>query len=140
MRPPLLAILAMLFLGSAFIFDKLAAMKMSPDSLLFVRLVVMAVMALGVCVFTAHWRQVATVDAWVWLWIFASSLLGTVGLILYYLALRRGGDISIVGPITAAAPVVGAVMAVIFLGELLTLMRIAGIALVLCGIWLLSRA
>jgi bacterial/archaeal transporter family protein len=71
-------------------------------------------------------------------WALGSGLLASGGLIVLYVALGRG-EASRVIPITAAYPVVTAVLAALFLAERVTAIRIVGTVLVVIGIMLLSR-
>lgn len=69
-----------------------------------------------------------------------SALLGSlVGQVSYYHALQHA-DASRVVPITSTYPLVGALLAIGFLGEKLTLVKVVGAACIVLGIVLLSGA
>ena len=67
-----------------------------------------------------------------------TGLLGGTGNIALYLALARGGQASIVIPFVGLAPLVTVVLALALLGESLNRAQIAGVALALVSIYLLS--
>ncbi len=62
---------------------------------------------------------------------------GFLGLLVYYKAIKVG-EVSIVAPIAASSPLFSTLLAVAFLGENLTLSKLAGSILVIVGIVLLS--
>lgn len=62
---------------------------------------------------------------------------GFLGLLVYYKAIKVG-KVSIVAPIAASSPLFSTLLAVAFLGENLTLSKLAGSILVIVGIVLLS--
>lgn len=69
-----------------------------------------------------------------------SALLGSfLGQVSYYHALQRA-EASRVVPITSTYPLVGALLAVSFLGEKLTVHKVAGAVCIVVGIILLSGA
>ena len=67
-----------------------------------------------------------------------TGILGGTGNIAFYLALGRGGKASVVVPFVGLAPLVTVVLAVVVLGESLNRAQIAGVALALVSIYLLS--
>lgn len=71
-------------------------------------------------------------------WAFLTGLLGGAGNIAFFRALGTGGNLSIVAPATALFPLVTVILAVTFLGERLSRQQIAGFALALVAIYLLS--
>ena len=73
------------------------------------------------------------------LWAIAGGLLNGLGVLATLAAYRRGGKASVVTPLAAVYPMVTVVLAVVFLGERLVAVQIAGIALALIGGVLLSR-
>ncbi len=70
-------------------------------------------------------------------WAVGAALLGVSGTIVFYWLLRDA-PASVVIPISALYPVVTVVLAFLILHEELTIIRIAGIALAVIAIWLLS--
>ena len=71
-------------------------------------------------------------------WAFVTGLLGGAGNIAFFRALGTGGNVSIVAPATALFPLVTVILAVTFLGERLSKQQMAGFALALVAIYLLS--
>jgi len=73
------------------------------------------------------------------LWAIAGGLLNGLGVLATLAAYRRGGKASVVTPLAAVYPMITVILAVVFLGEKLVAVQIAGIALALIGGVLLSR-
>ncbi|HVZ83505.1 MAG TPA: DMT family transporter [Terracidiphilus sp.] len=71
-------------------------------------------------------------------WAFLTGILGGVGNIAFFQALVKGGEASIVAPVTALFPMVTVVLAVIFLRERLGRAQWAGLLLAFAAIYLLS--
>ena len=71
-----------------------------------------------------------------WAILFGSFAVG--GLVFLFLALERG-DASLVVPIRASYPVVSAILATIFLTEVITPLRAIGIGLVVAGAMVIGR-
>ena len=67
-----------------------------------------------------------------------AGLAMAVGLLLFFEALARG-PATVVVPLTALYPAVAVVLSRIFLQEALTLRHLAGLALALAAVWLLSE-
>lgn len=76
------------------------------------------------------------VDTW---WALASAAIVPAALILLYVALGNGEASKII-PISAAYPAVTLLLAGLFLGEAVTMLKLAGLALVLGGVVLLTVA
>ncbi|HEY1367271.1 MAG TPA: EamA family transporter [Gaiellaceae bacterium] len=71
-------------------------------------------------------------------WAALTALCASSALILFFVALDRG-DASKVVPVGSAYPVVTLIASAIFLSESITPIRVAGTALVVAGVVLLSR-
>ena len=71
-------------------------------------------------------------------WAFVTGLLGGAGNIAFFRALGSGGKVSVVAPATALFPLVTVILAVTCLRERLNRQQIAGFALALVAIYLLS--
>ena len=71
-------------------------------------------------------------------WAIISGLLSTTGLVTLFVALERG-EATLVVPITAAYPVVSAILAALFLAEVITPLRALGIAAVVGGAMVIGR-
>ncbi|MGI9556742.1 MAG: EamA family transporter, partial [Solirubrobacterales bacterium] len=71
-------------------------------------------------------------------WAMLTGLLSTGGAFTLFVALERG-EATLVVPITAAYPVVSAVIAALFLSEVITPLRAAGIIAVVVGAMIIGR-
>lgn len=71
-------------------------------------------------------------------WAFLTGILGGVGNIFFFQALVKGGEASIVAPVTALFPMVTVLLAVIVLRERMGRAQWAGLALAFVAIYLLS--
>ncbi|HVX66935.1 MAG TPA: DMT family transporter [Bryobacteraceae bacterium] len=67
-----------------------------------------------------------------------TGLLGGAGNIAFYLALARGGKVSVVVPLTCLFPLVTVIAAYLVLKEKLTRAQLAGLVLAMIAIYLLS--
>ena len=67
-----------------------------------------------------------------------TALAMAVGLLFFFEALARGSA-TVVVPLTALYPAVAVVLSRIFLQEALTLRHLAGLALAMAAVWLLSK-
>lgn len=133
------AFVGMLLWGIAPIFAKLGLSKVEPVIGLFMRSVVITTLLVGWVLASGQMGKLADVTGRDWLFlglegIFASLL----GHLAYYLALKYG-EVSVVSPIMAGFPVVTALIAVMFLGERFTLIKLGGVIFILLGVFLLKR-
>ncbi len=71
-------------------------------------------------------------------WAFLTGILGGVGNIAFFQALVKGGNASVVAPLTALFPMVTVVLALLFLKERLGRTQWIGLALAFVAIYLLS--
>ena len=71
-------------------------------------------------------------------WAFLTGILGGLGNLAFFLALGKGGEASIVAPVTALFPMVTVLLAVLFLKERLGRAQWAGLVLAFAAIYLLS--
>ncbi len=71
-------------------------------------------------------------------WALLTGVLGGVGNLAFFRALRAGGKVSVVAPATALFPLITVIFAVVFLRERLRRTQIIGLALALGAIYLLS--
>jgi transporter family protein len=71
-------------------------------------------------------------------WAFLTGILGGLGNLAFFQALVKGGEASIVSPVTALFPMVTVLLAVLFLKERLGRTQWAGLALAFVAIYLLS--
>jgi len=71
-------------------------------------------------------------------WAFLTGILGGVGNIAFFQALVKGGNASVVAPVTALFPMVTVLLAVVFLKEKLGRTQWLGLALAFAAIYMLS--
>jgi bacterial/archaeal transporter family protein len=71
-------------------------------------------------------------------WAFLTGILGGLGNLAFFQALVKGGEASIVSPVTALFPMVTVLLAVLFLKERLGRSQWVGLALAFVAIYLLS--
>lgn len=71
-------------------------------------------------------------------WAFLTGILGGVGNLAFFQALVKGGNASVVAPVTALFPMVTVLLALIFLKERLGRTQWIGLALAFVAIYLLS--
>lgn len=71
-------------------------------------------------------------------WAFLTGILGGLGNIAFFQALVKGGNASVVAPVTALFPVVTVLLALVFLKERLGRTQWLGLALAFVAIYLLS--
>ncbi len=132
-----LCLLTMLFWGMAPLFEKAALATVTPLTALAIRAFVMALAYGAMLLATGSVGELFRVDGRSLLYIVLSALFGgIIGLFIYFQALKIG-DVELVIPITASYPLVTVLLAVLFLGESLTLSRLFGAALIVGGIYFL---
>ncbi|MEM4389543.1 MAG: EamA family transporter [Candidatus Micrarchaeia archaeon] len=130
-----LALGAMVALGAYnFLIRKFFADR--EDWRLLIPVVVVAALVLGVY-YLANYRAIrATPNSW--LYAVAFIVVGGLALVLPYAALAQpDAQVSVAIPIFSLSTVVAVVLGMLFLGEQLTLLRVAGILLALASIVLL---
>jgi uncharacterized membrane protein len=71
-------------------------------------------------------------------WAIVAGACGAIALMCFYGAIGAGGNVSTVAAISAVYPAVTFILAVLFLGDTFTLTKVAGVALVVGGVVLLS--
>ena len=72
------------------------------------------------------------------IWAFLTGILGGLGNLAFFQALVKGGEASIVAPVTALFPMVTVLLAVVFLRERLGRTQWVGLGLAFVAIYLLS--
>ena len=132
------AIITLLGWGSAPLFDKLALGSLSAGAAVVLRTVFASIMLVGYGA-TAGWLQdIASAKAVPVLVLAVGTLLSPViGNFAYMKALKEA-EASQVTPVTACYPLVAVAVAIIFLGERLTPMKLLGGILIVVGVVLVS--
>lgn len=139
MKAYLFAILGMLCWGVAPIFGKLGLTNTSPGVALTVRSMVITGILLAWVIMSGHSADFSSLTWRDWLFVglegISASLLGHLA---YYYALKTG-EVSRISSIMAGFPAIAVIMAVLFLGEKLTLVKIGGVVLIITGVLLLKN-
>jgi len=139
MSPEILAILTAAFWGIGGFFEKkgLIIGNLPPIVGIFIRTIVASAI-LGIAAYKklpvlkqAGWKSIFL------LVIFGGIMAGSLGMLFFYKAIKTG-ELSRVMPIAFTSPLFGAIMAILFAGEPLTLKKIAGLILTISGIALLT--
>jgi transporter family protein len=133
------AILSALVWGIVPILEKLGLYRVQPDTGLFLRCfgVILGALILLIFKFSALKIELSSVSAkTVFFLVCAGFLASFVGQLFFYRALKLG-EASRVVPIAAMYPLVAFFLAIIFLNEKITLVKISGLCFVLLGIILL---
>lgn len=135
--PNYLAMLSIVVLfGSSTFFRKIAVDGMSPYHLQVLSGLIYAALI-------PVWFRVG--GAWVipdTRYLFAGFLAifsNVIGAVIFGFLLKGTTNASVLSTMASASPVVTAVLSALFLGERFTLVKLAGIALVLCGILLINK-
>ncbi len=133
----LFALLTAVLWGAATVLDKLALARLQPLAGVLIRSVAISVAALAVAGATMRERVWEGIDARSWFFIIMSGMCsGLIGQWTYYKALKYA-EASRVVPIVGGYPLVAFVLAVLVLGESITVQKLCGAGLVVAGIVLL---
>lgn len=138
----LLALFGMLCWGLAPVFGKLGLSQVNPITGLLIR----TYMAAGLLTiwafvngFGATVSQVRTISWQTWAFIGIEGILATlVGDLAYYAALKHG-EVSFVTLVMSCSPLISMLLAVIILGEQITLFRLMGAFLIIAGLVLIMK-
>ena len=116
------------------IFGKVGLKGMDANAATAVRAVIMACFLVGVVLVQGRWESVREVlgNHRALLFICASGIAGALSWLFYFLALRYG-KVSQVAPIDKLSVVFATVFAIAFLGERISFMGGAGVALIAAG-------
>lgn len=132
-----LALLVPALMGGAAIFEKLSLKEASPLGVFTLRSLFMTAILVAASLATANYREYPRYPQATYLWILIPALLATVFVFIYFMALR--GDLaSRVVPVVATAPLFTLLYAVLWLGEPMSLKRLAGALLIAGGVWLVK--
>ena len=135
--PYLLAITTLFFWGIAPIFGKLGIAKISPYTALAIRSFVVAFIMIAILLIRGDFKELVQVDLKSAVFIGLEGIFASlIGHFAYYYALKLGETTKVV-PIAGAYMLITVLAAAIFLSEKITLIKGAGIVLILGGIFLL---
>ena len=137
-KPYLLALVAALCWGVAPVFEKWSLLRASPLTVLTVRSLVVSATLIVVCFFTGHLQEIRRMDASLFQLIAMGGLLGSLaGLFIYFWALKQDLASTVV-PVAGSYPLIVVILAILFLGEPLSLQRLVGASLVVLGVFLVQ--
>ena len=129
---PFWAVLLAVFAALTAIFAKVGVENVSSDYATFVRTIVIVAMAALMVALTGSWQSPAAVSGRTWLFLVLSGLATGASWLCYFRALKLG-DAARVAPIDKLSVVFVAVFAALFLGERLSVVNWAGVALIAAG-------
>ena len=129
---PFWAVLSAVFAALTAIFAKVGVENVSSDYATFVRTIVIVAMAALMVALTGSWQSPAAVSGRTWLFLVLSGLATGASWLCYFRALKLG-DAARVAPIDKLSVVFVAVFAALFLGERLSVVNWAGVALIAAG-------
>ncbi len=134
----LFAILAMLFAGFTSVIAKQGLTGISGELGLTVRTCFVFLFVIGFALFAVPWEQTRTLTRHNYFWLSLSSATTAVSWVFYYKALKLG-SVSTIALIDKGSFVVAVILAWLFLGERITPRILAGSALILGGLVIVSR-
>ena len=126
------AFLSAVFAALTAIFGKVGVAGVNSDLATLIRTVVIIVVLAGIVAATGQWQSPSTISAKTWIFLCLSGLATGASWICYYRALKLG-EASRVAPIDKLSIVMVAIFAALFLGEKLSLVAWAGVALIGAG-------
>ncbi len=126
------ALLSASFAALTAIFAKIGLHDVNPDFATFIRTVIILLTAGGIVLATGHWQDPTTIRARTWIFLTLSGLATGLSWLCYFRALHLGNAAQ-VAPIDKLSVVIVAIVAVLFLGESLSLASWAGVVLIAGG-------
>jgi transporter family protein len=132
------AIIAMMLWGIAPVFGKLGLTQLEPLSALTLRSVLITVLLLIFVTVGGHWSGIVSASPRDIFFVGMEGLCAALfGQLAYYYALKYG-EVSKVSPVVAAFPLVALMLALVILGEEITLWKVMGSVFIVVGIVLLK--
>ncbi len=132
--------LTLIFWGSAPLFEKIGLRGTTPLAALTIRTTLAAIVLLGASLFLGQASNLLSLSLRDYLALGVSGVLaGVLGMFTYF-SLLKSGQASKIVPLTAAYPLVTALLSFLVLGEKLTLLRLLGISLTILGLIILQRS
>ncbi|HAG10511.1 MAG TPA: hypothetical protein DCK76_03805 [Desulfotomaculum sp.] len=139
MRSVIFAFLAMLCWGIGPILAKTGLVSLEPFSALTIRSVSVAVVLLVTGLLTGKMTALSQADLRAVYFMIGEGILAAfLGQIAYFYALKIG-EASVITPIAAAFPIVTLILAVLLLGENLTVQKFVGSVLIVAGVIIVNR-
>lgn len=132
------ALLASLCYGIAPVFEKTGLRQAQPMAAVFVRALLTTVLTGLYLVSNRGSGGFSSWTFWTWGAIILSGVIGVLLAQVFYFKALRIGEMSSVAPVAGSWPLFAGLLAVIFLGERLTLGRMFGTLLVFFGVLFLA--
>lgn len=126
------AVLSAAFAALTAIFAKVGVAGVDSDFATLIRTVVILALVAAIAGMRGAWQTVAEVPGRTWLFLLLSGLATGASWLCYFRALKMG-DAARVAPVDKLSVVLVAVFGVIFLGEKLSAVAAAGVALIAAG-------
>lgn len=126
------ALLAAVFAALTAIFGKIGVAGVSADYATFIRVVVILAALALILTVTGQWQETGSIPARSWLFLVLSGLATGASWLSYYRALQLG-DAARVAPLDKLSVVLVAILGALFLGEKLSAVNWAGVALIATG-------
>jgi transporter family protein len=132
------AIIAMMLWGIAPIFGKLGLTQLDPLTALTLRSLIITLLLLIFATFGGYWTNIASAGSREVLFIGLEGLCAALlGQLAYYYALKYG-EVGKVSPVVAAFPLVALTLAIVVMGEKITVWKMAGAATIVAGMIMLN--
>ena len=130
------AILSAVFAGVTSILAKCGLQNVDSTVATAFRTVVAMLFAWAIVIISGTYTQMGTIDTQTWMFLILSGLATGASWLCYFKALQIG-DVNKVVPVDKSSTVLGIMLAIIFLGETLTIPGIIGVVLILVGTMLM---
>ena len=132
--------LTIILWGLGPIFDKIVLKYISPNLAFYIRLAVMVVFFLIILLskFNTLTHQMKNIPYQVYIYTFLSVLTAMAG-VFTYLNAMKGEEASRIVPLSSTYPLITLLLAVIFMGEKFTLVKLLGTIFIAYGVYLISR-
>jgi len=130
------AICSAIFAGLTSILAKCGLQNVDSTVATAYRTVVAMLFAWLIVIISGTFVQIETIDSQTWVYLILSGLATGVSWLCYFKALQIG-DVNKVVPVDKSSTVMGIMLAIIFLGETITIPGIVGVVLILIGTMLM---
>ncbi|MEK7127436.1 MAG: EamA family transporter [Patescibacteria group bacterium] len=134
----LFAVLSSITAALVAIFGKIGLSNVDSTLATSLRAIIMAVAVFGLALFTGKFSGLSQITGNNMLWIFLSGLAGAASWVFYFAALKMG-DATKVAAIDRTSIIFVVILAILFLGEKLTWLKLFGAILIGIGAFLITR-
>lgn len=131
----LYALLSAFFAGLTALFAKIGVENVPSNLATFVRTVIVSILALGTVLAQGQLQSISSLSQRTWLFLFLSAIATGLSWLCYFAALKYG-PLSVVAPIDKLSFVLAMALAVLVLGEHVSLLTLAGTVLIVFGVLL----